>query len=444
MAFDTDAFLDHLKQKNSGQDEFIQAVEEALLDIKACLDDNPIYQEHAIMERLTEPDRIIQFRVTWQDDSGKIHVNRGWRVQHTNAIGPYKGGLRFSPSVSLSVLKFLAFEQTFKNALTGLPMGAGKGGSDFDPKGKTDDEIMRFCQAFMTELHRHIGPHTDIPAGDIGVGAREIGYMFGQYKKLTNTFSGVLTGKGIEFGGAPMRPEATGFGLVHFLQCMLAQHDDDLDGKRIAISGAGNVAIHAAIKASEKGGQVISLSNSDGTLVCPDGLSQDQIEHIQHSEERLDALADQLGVEWQSGQTPWMLECDIALPCATQNELDEDAAKQLIDNGVMAIAEGANMPCTNAAIAAFHDAGIVFGPAKAANAGGVALSGLEMSQNAAFEMGDSEKLAERLEQIMHTIHNKCVEHAGERDADRPVNYARGANRAGFLKVADALVAFGVS
>lgn len=444
MAFDSAAFLDTLKEKNPHQDEFLQAVEEALVDIEGLLNDNPIYEEKSIMQRLTEPDRVIQFRITWQDDDGNVQVNRGWRVQHTNAIGPYKGGLRFAPSVSLSVLKFLAFEQTFKNALTGLPMGAGKGGSDFNPKGKSDDEIMRFCQAFMAELYRYIGPNTDIPAGDIGVGAREIGFMFGQYKKLTNTFSGVLTGKDIEFGGAPMRPEATGFGLVHFLDCMLEQHDEKLEGKKVAISGAGNVAIHAAIKATEKGAKVISLSNSDGTLVCEDGFSQDQITTIQKSSARLDALADELDLDWKADTLPWALDCDIALPCATQNELDENAAKQLIDNGVIAVAEGANMPSTNDAIAAFQDAGILFGPAKAANAGGVALSGLEMSQNAAFEMGDSSKLAERLEEIMRNIHEKCVEHAGERDGDKPVNYARGANRAGFLKVADALVAFGVS
>lgn len=444
MAFDSAAFLDTLKEKNPHQDEFLQAVEEALVDIEGLLNDNPIYEEKSIMQRLTEPDRVIQFRITWQDDDGNVQVNRGWRVQHTNAIGPYKGGLRFAPSVSLSVLKFLAFEQTFKNALTGLPMGAGKGGSNFNPKGKSDDEIMRFCQAFMAELYRYIGPNTDIPAGDIGVGAREIGFMFGQYKKLTNTFSGVLTGKDIEFGGAPMRPEATGFGLVHFLDCMLEQHDEKLEGKKVAISGAGNVAIHAAIKATEKGAKVISLSNSDGTLVCEDGFSQDQITTIQKSSARLDALADELDLDWKADTLPWALDCDIALPCATQNELDENAAKQLIDNGVIAVAEGANMPSTNDAIAAFQDAGILFGPAKAANAGGVALSGLEMSQNAAFEMGDSSKLAERLEEIMRNIHEKCVEHAGERDGDKPVNYARGANRAGFLKVADALVAFGVS
>lgn len=444
MSFNRASFLEDLSNRNPNQDEFLQAVEEALVDIEGCLNDNPVYQEKAIMQRLTEPDRVIQFRITWQDDDGNVHVNRGWRVQHTNAIGPYKGGLRFTPSVSLSVLKFLAFEQTFKNALTGLPMGAGKGGSDFDPKGKSDNEIMRFCQAFMSELYRYIGPNTDIPAGDIGVGAREIGFMFGQYKKLTNSFSGVLTGKDIEFGGAPMRPEATGFGLIHFLECMLNEHDEKLDDKKIAISGAGNVAIHAAIKATQKGGKVISLSNSDGTLHCADGFSEDQIKRIQESGERLDALAEELDVDWKAGARPWELDCDIALPCATQNELDEDAAKQLIGNGLTAIAEGANMPSTNDAIAAFQEAGILFGPAKAANAGGVALSGLEMSQNAAFEMGDSSKMADRLEEIMKNIHTKCVEHAGHSTKNKPVNYARGANRAGFLKVADALVAFGVS
>jgi glutamate dehydrogenase (NADP+) len=443
MSRNADTLLDALKEKNPGEDEFIQAVSEVLPDLEPVVANNKAFRDEAVLERLCEPDRIVQFRVAWQTDEGETRINRGWRVQHTNAIGPYKGGLRFAPSVNVSVLKFLAFEQTFKNALTGLPMGAAKGGADFDPKGRSRAEVMRFCQAFMNELYRHIGPRTDIPAGDIGVGPREIGFLFGQYKKLTNSFSGALTGKGLEFGGTPMRPEATGYGLVHFLDCIMKAHDNTLDGKRIVISGAGNVALHAAQKATEKGASVLTLSNSDGTLHAENGFSPKAIETIQSGDTRLDGLADDVGAVWKPDALPWSIACDIALPCATQNELGKDDAQDLIENGVTAVAEGANMPCTADAICALGEAGVIFGPAKAANAGGVALSGLEMSQNAAFEMSDAACMSERLETIMGDIHRRCVDHAGKRKGDAPVNYQAGANRAGFQKIADALVAFGI-
>lgn len=438
---DDDGFLDWLAARNAGEDEFLEAVRSVHRDIVPVLDANEAYREAAILERLSEPDRIISFRVTWQDDDGAIRVNRGWRVQHSSAIGPYKGGLRFAPSVDQSVLKFLAFEQTFKNALTGLPMGSAKGGADFDPRGCSEGEVMRFCQAFMQELYRHIGPNTDIPAGDINVGEREIGFLFGQYKKITNTFSGAMTGKGLEYGGAPMRPEATGFGLAYFVDRMLEEHDRSIEGRAIALSGAGNVAMHAARKARELGGRPVTLSNSDGFLHAENGLTSDDLDLIERSEARLEALADRLDAAWHGGDKPWGVECDIALPCATQNELDADDARALVGNGVVAVAEGANMPCTADAIECFQSSDVIFGPAKAANAGGVALSGLEMSQNAAFQSGDREHLGERLKAIMCQIHDRCLEHCGEGDV---VDYARGANIAGFRKVADAMLSFGVS
>lgn len=435
-----DRFLSWLQSRNDGEDEFIAAVCGVHADIKPLLDENAAYRDASILQRLTEPDRIITFRVTWQDDSGQTRINRGWRVQHSNAIGPYKGGLRFRPDVTLSVLKFLAFEQTFKNALTGLPMGSAKGGADFDPDSCSEAEIMRFCQAFMQELFRHIGPNTDVPAGDINVGEREIGYMFGQYKKLTNTFSGAMTGKGLQYGGAPMRPEATGFGLVYFLERMLEEHDNTLEGKRVAISGAGNVAIHAARKALELGAKPVTLSNSDGVLVREDGFSDDDLVTVTTSNKRLNELASKLSATWHKDAKPWSIDCDVALPCATQNELDGDDARQLIDNDVLVVAEGANMPCTTDAIEIFKSNDVIFGPAKAANAGGVALSGLEMSQNAAFEAGDREHLGERLKSIMCQIHDRCLEHGGNGDV---IDYGRGANIAGFKKVADAMLSFGV-
>lgn len=438
---DDDGFLDWLAARNAGEDEFLEAVRSVHRDIAPVLDANEAYREAAILERLSEPDRIISFRVTWQDDDGAIRVNRGWRVQHSSAIGPYKGGLRFAPSVDQSVLKFLAFEQTFKNALTGLPMGSAKGGADFDPRGRSEGEVMRFCQAFMQELYRHIGPNTDIPAGDINVGEREIGFLFGQYKKITNTFSGAMTGKGLEYGGAPMRPEATGFGLAYFVDRMLEEHDRSIEGRAIALSGAGNVAMHAARKALELGGRPVTLSNSDGFLHAENGLTSDDLDLIERSEARLEALADRLDATWHGGDKPWGVACDIALPCATQNELDGDDARALVGNGVVAVAEGANMPCTADAIEFFQSSDVIFGPAKAANAGGVALSGLEMSQNAAFQSGDREHLGERLKAIMCQIHDRCLEHCGEGDV---VDYARGANIAGFRKVADAMLSFGVS
>lgn len=433
-------FMSWLEELNPHEDEFLQAVEEVYADLKPIIDNNEAYKTASIMERLCEPDRIISFRVTWRDDDGKVRVNRGWRVQHSNAIGPYKGGLRFHPTVNQSVLKFLAFEQTFKNALTGLPIGSGKGGADFDPDGCSEHEIMRFCQAFMTELYRHIGPNTDVPAGDINVGAREIGYLFGQYKKLTNTFAGSLTGKGLEFGGAHMRPEATGFGLVFFLDRMLKEHDVSLEGQTVVISGAGNVALHAAAKAIELGAKVLTLSNSDGYLHFEDGASSTAINDIKASDDRLDKLAANTGGEWIIGKKPWEVPCNVALPCATQNELEIDDARTLIDNDVTAVAEGANMPCTSDAVALLQDNEILFAPGKASNAGGVALSGLEMSINAAFEMGDRDQLGERLKTIMCEIHDRCVAEGGDGEI---VNYARGANVAGFRKVADAMVSFGV-
>lgn len=436
-----DGFLQWVADRNAGEEEFLEAVGALYRDIAPLLDEAPAYRAAAIPERLTEADRIVSFRVTWQDDEGAIRINRGWRIQHSNAIGPYKGGLRFAPSVDRSVLKFLAFEQTFKNALTGLPMGSAKGGADFDPRGRSEGEVMRFCQAFMQELYRHIGPNTDIPAGDINVGEREIGFLFGQYKKITNTFSGVMTGKGLEYGGAPMRPEATGFGLVYFLERMLDEHDRSLDGRTIAISGAGNVALNAAFKAIERGARPVTLSNSDGFLHASDGFSKDKLAAIRDADERLDALAGRLDATWHDDKKPWGVQCDIALPCATQNELDGDDARALVGNGVIAVAEGANMPCTAEAVDCFRANDVLFAPAKAANAGGVALSGLEMSQNAAFEMGDRDHLGERLKAIMCQIHDRCLQHCGE---GRVVNYARGANIAGFRKVADAMLSFGVA
>ena len=419
-------------------------MEEVLRSLWPFLEANPHYLTSGILERICEPERAIVFRVSWVDDEGKVRVNRGFRIQMNSAIGPYKGGLRFHPSVNLGVLKFLAFEQTFKNSLTSLPMGGGKGGSDFNPKGKSDAEVMRFCQAFMSELYRHIGSDVDVPAGDIGVGAREIGFMFGQYKRLSNQFTSVLTGKGMSYGGSLIRPEATGFGCVYFAQEMLKRSGQRIDGKRVAISGSGNVAQYAARKVMDLGGKVISLSDSEGTLYCEAGLNDElwdalmDLKNVKRG--RISELANQFGLEFLAGQHPWNLACDIALPCATQNELDADAARTLLSNGCLCVAEGANMPTTLEAVDLFIEAGILFAPGKASNAGGVAVSGLEMSQNAMRLLWTAGEVDNKLHNIMQSIHHACV-HYGEENGR--INYVKGANIAGFVKVADAMLAQGV-
>ena len=444
MIESVDQFLARLKKRDPDQPEFHQAVEEVLRSLWPFLEANPHYLTSGILERICEPERAIVFRVSWVDDEGKVRVNRGFRIQMNSAIGPYKGGLRFHPSVNLGVLKFLAFEQTFKNSLTSLPMGGGKGGSDFNPKGKSDAEVMRFCQAFMSELYRHIGSDVDVPAGDIGVGAREIGFMFGQYKRLSNQFTSVLTGKGMSYGGSLIRPEATGFGCVYFAQEMLKRSGQRIDGKRVAISGSGNVAQYAARKVMDLGGKVISLSDSEGTLYCEAGLSEEQWEALMDLKNvkrgRISELAGQFGLEFLAGQHPWSLACDIALPCATQNELDAEAARTLLKNGCVCVAEGANMPTTLEAVDLFIEAGILFAPGKASNAGGVAVSGLEMSQNAMRLLWTAGEVDSKLHNIMQSIHHACV-HYGEENGR--INYVKGANIAGFVKVADAMLALGV-
>ena len=443
---DFSTFMEGVKKRNPGQTEFVQAVQEVAQDIFGFIEDKEEYHEAQILRRIAEPDRVVSFRVCWEDDNHNIRVQRGWRVQNNNAIGPYKGGIRFHPSVTESVLKFLAFEQTFKNSLTGLPMGGGKGGANFNPKGKSDAEVMRFCQSFMTELYRHIGPDTDVPAGDIGVGGREIGYMFGQYKRITNRWEGVLTGKAIEYGGSQMRPEATGYGAVYFLQNMLKHKGEDVDGKTAVISGSGNVATHAAEKITQLGGKVLTLSDSGGFVHDPDGIDQEKIDFVKHLKNvkrgRISEYVDEFGgAEYHEGKRPWSVACDLALPCATQNELNEDEAKALVDNGVQAVSEGANMPTTLEGVHVFHDAKIMYGPGKAANAGGVAVSGLEMSQNAERISWNNERLGEMLTELMEGIHEKCVEFGDQ--GDNYVDYVKGANIAGFKKVADAMLAFGV-
>ena len=444
MTYTLAACLTELTLRDPHQPEFHQAAEEVLSSLWPFLEANPKYLRAGIIERLIEPERVIQFRVCWVDDKGTVQVNRGFRVQMNSAIGPYKGGLRFHPSVNLGVLKFLAFEQVFKNALTSLPMGGGKGGSDFDPKGKSDGEIMRFCQAFMTELSRHIGADLDIPAGDIGVGAREIGYMYGQYKRLRNEFTSVLTGKGISYGGSLIRPEATGYGCVYFAEQMLKQRNDSFEGKRVAISGSGNVAQYAAQKVLELGAKVISVSDSGGTLYYPDGMTEAQWETLMtlknEQRGRLESLHGD-GCEFIAGQRPWYLPCDIALPCATQNELDADDARHLIENGCIAVAEGANMPSTLEAVDLLQEHRILFAPGKAANAGGVAVSGLEMSQNAMRLHWTAGEVDEKLHCIMQSIHAACERYGREEDGH--INYVKGANIAGFVKVADAMLAQGV-
>ncbi|AZD95015.1 MULTISPECIES: NADP-specific glutamate dehydrogenase [Pseudomonas] len=437
-------FLARLKKRDPDQPEFHQAVEEVLRSLWPFLEANPHYLTSGILERICEPERAVVFRVSWVDDQGKVQVNRGFRIQMNSAIGPYKGGLRFHPSVNLGVLKFLAFEQTFKNSLTSLPMGGGKGGSDFDPKGKSDAEVMRFCQAFMSELYRHIGSDVDVPAGDIGVGAREIGFLFGQYKRLSNQFTSVLTGKGMSYGGSLIRPEATGFGCVYFAEEMLKRRDERVEGKRVAISGSGNVAQYAARKVMDLGGKVISLSDSEGTLYCEAGLTEEQWQAVLELKNvkrgRISELATQFNLEFLVGQHPWALPCDIALPCATQNELDAESARALLRNGCMCVAEGANMPTTLEAVDIFIEAGILFAPGKASNAGGVAVSGLEMSQNAMRLLWSAGEVDSKLHGIMQSIHHACV-HYGEENGR--INYVKGANIAGFVKVADAMLAQGV-
>ncbi|WAG79905.1 NADP-specific glutamate dehydrogenase [Metapseudomonas furukawaii] len=443
MTQSVDAFLARLKQRDPDQPEFHQAVEEVLRSLWPFLEANPKYLQGGIIERIVEPERAVLFRVPWVDDQGRVCVNRGFRVQMSSAIGPYKGGLRFHPSVNLGVLKFLAFEQVFKNSLTSLPMGGGKGGSDFDPKGKSDAEVMRFCQSFMSELYRHIGADLDVPAGDIGVGAREIGFLFGQYKRLSNEFTSVFTGKGLAYGGSLIRPEATGYGCVYFAQEMLKGVGRDIDGQRVAISGSGNVAQYAAQKVMELGGKVISLSDSEGTLFIEDGLSGEQWEALMELKNvrrgRLSELQGP-GLRFLPGQRPWALPCDMALPCATQNELDAADARALLANGCVCVAEGANMPSTLEAVDIFLEAGILFAPGKASNAGGVATSGLEMSQNAMRLHWTAGEVDQRLHGIMQNIHHACVHYGEEKGW---VNYVKGANIAGFVKVADAMLAQGV-
>ena len=440
-----ESFLGDIERRDPNQPEFLQAVREVITSLWPFLEKNPQYREAALLERLCEPDRVIQFRVGWTDDKGQAHVNRAFRIQHSMAIGPYKGGMRFHPSVNLSILKFLAFEQCFKNALTTLPMGGGKGGSDFDPKGKSDGEVMRFCQALVTELFRHVGPDTDVPAGDIGVGAREVGYMAGMMKKLTKSAACVFTGKGLSFGGSLMRPEATGYGTVYFAQEMLARKGQGFEGKRVSISGSGNVAQFAAEKAMQLGAKVVTMSDSGGVLICEQGLSTEQLAELMEFKNvargRLEQFAKERGLKFEAGKRPWHVPVDVALPCATQNELDEQEARMLVDNGVTCVAEGANMPSTLEAVDVFLKSGTLYAPGKASNAGGVATSGLEMSQNAMRLSWTSEEVDKRLHAIMKDIHANCVRH-GER-SDGSVNYVEGANIAGFVKLADAMLAQGL-
>ena len=443
---DVKQIMAQLEAKHPGEKEFLQAVHEVLLSIEEVYNQHPEFEKAKLIERLVEPERIITFRVPWVDDKGEVQVNLGYRVQFNSAIGPYKGGLRFHASVNLSILKFLGFEQTFKNALTTLPMGGGKGGSDFSPRGKSDAEVMRFCQAFMNELYRYIGPEIDVPAGDIGVGAREVGYLFGQYKKLTRDWSGVLTGKGLEFGGSLVRPEATGFGGLYFVNEMLQTRGIDIKGKTVAISGFGNVAWGAATKATQLGAKVVTISGPDGYIYDPEGISGKKIDYMLElrasGNDICQPYADEFpGSTFVPGKRPWEVKCDIALPCATQNELNGDDAKQLIENGVTCVGEISNMGCTPEAIDAFIAAEMLYAPGKAVNAGGVATSGLEMSQNAMHLSWTAEEVDQKLHQIMHAIHKQCVKYGTQPDGY--INYVRGANVAGFMKVAKAMMAQGI-
>ena len=439
-----DEFMRGVIERNPAEFEFHQAVGEVAADIIPFVAQHPHYQGHNLSERLTEPDRIIIFRVAWEDDEGKIRVNRGYRVQHSNAIGPYKGGLRFHPSVSLSILKFLAFEQTFKNSLTGLPMGGGKGGSDFDPKGKSDGELMRFCQSFMNELYRHIGPYTDVPAGDIGVGAREISYLFGQYKRIVNQFTGVLTGKSLSFGGSEIRVEATGYGAIYFMEDMLRTRGESIEGKRCLVSGSGNVALYATEKLLDHGAMPLTMSDSSGFIHVPGGISREQLEWMKDLKEvrrgRISEFADEFGVEFFPEKRPWSVPCDLAFPCATENEVNHEDAETLIKNGCVGVAEGSNMGSDIAAIKTYQAANILYGPSKAANAGGVAVSGLEMTQNSMRMSWSRKELNDHLGTIMLGIHDRCVEYGEESGGN--INYLKGANVAGFKKVADALISYG--
>ncbi|MBN2170383.1 MAG: NADP-specific glutamate dehydrogenase [Candidatus Krumholzibacteriota bacterium] len=439
-----DRFMDGVIAKNPEQKEFHQAVREVVESVWDFVEENPQYKEAKILERMVEPERVILFRVPWTDDKGEVQINRGYRIEMNSAIGPYKGGLRFHPTVTLGILKFLAFEQVFKNSLTTLPMGGGKGGSDFDPKGKSDDEVMRFCQSFMTELQRHIGPNTDVPAGDIGVGGREIGYLFGQYKRLRNEFTGVLTGKGLNWGGSLIRPEATGYGCVYFAKEMLATRGETFKGKTVTVSGSGNVAQYATEKVTELGGKVVTLSDSNGTIHDPAGITAEKLAWILELKNvkrgRIKEYKAKFGGEYLEGKRPWGVKCDVALPCATQNEISEAEAKELVKNGCICVSEGANMPTEPGAIEVFQKAKILYGPGKAANAGGVATSGLEMSQNSMRLNWPREEVDRRLHQIMIDIHEACVKHGKEGDY---IDYVKGANIAGFIKVADAMLDQGI-
>jgi len=440
------SFVEAVARRNPNEPEFMQAVHEVAETVIPFIEENKKYQNKMLLERMVESERIITFRIVWMNDKGETQVNKGYRIQMNSAIGPYKGGIRFHPSVNLSILKFLAFEQTFKNSLTTLPMGGGKGGADFDPKGKSDNEVMRFCQAFMTELSKHIGGNTDVPAGDIGVGGREVGYMFGQYKRLRNEFTGVLTGKGISFGGSLIRPEATGYGDVYFAQSMLKTKGESFTGKIVVVSGSGNVAQYAAEKATQLGGKVVTMSDSSGYIHDADGIDATKLAFIMEIKNELrgrisDYLTKYPTAKFVAGKRPWEVKCEVALPCATQNELNEEEAKMLVANGCICVAEGANMPTTPEAVIVFQNAKILFAPGKASNAGGVATSGLEMSQNSLRLSWTSEEVDERLKNIMLAIHASCVKYGTE--ANGYVDYVKGANIAGFVKVADAMLAQGV-
>jgi glutamate dehydrogenase (NADP+) len=441
-----DHIYDVVLRRNPAQPEFHQAVQEVLDTIGPVVAEHPEYTRQKLLERICEPERQIIFRVPWTDDKGEVHINRGFRVEYNSALGPYKGGLRFHPSVSLGIVKFLGFEQVFKNALTGMPIGGGKGGADFDPKGRSDAEVMRFCQSFMTELHRHIGEYTDVPAGDIGVGERELGYLFGQYKRITNRYeSGVLTGKGLAWGGARVRREATGYGTVFFVQEMLARRGESLDGRDVTVSGSGNVAIYAIEKAQQLGARVVSCSDSSGFVHDPAGIDLDLLKEVKEVERgRISDYATRRGggVKFVAGESVWSIPCDVALPCATQNELSGEDARRLVSNGVIAVAEGANMPCTPDAVRLLQDAGVAFAPGKAANAGGVATSALEMQQNASRDSWSFEHTEARLAEIMREVHAVCADTAERYDA--PDNYVVGANMAGFIRVADAMLALGLT
>lgn len=444
MKFNAKSFVEEIRQKNNNEPEFIQAVEEVAASLENFLNENPIYLENKILERLVEPERTIIFRVPWINDKGEIQINRGFRVQFNSAIGPYEGGLRFHPTVNLSILKFLGFEQIFKNSLTGLPLGGGKGGSDFDPHGKSDAEVMKFTQSFMSELYRHIGPNIDVPAGDIGVGAREIGYLFGQYKKLTKDFSGVFTGKGIAWGGSNIRTEATGYGLIYFVEEMLKAKKENIKGKTILISGSGNVAQYAVEKAIQLGAKVITMSDSSGTIYDREGITEKKLEYIKKIKNidrgRIKNYTDKYDAKYLESQKPWSIKADIALPCATQNEISEEDAKMLTNNGIILIAEGANMPSTPEAIKIFKDKKILFSPGKASNAGGVAVSGLEMSQNSMRLQWSRDDVDKNLKKIMADIHSKVYEHGNQGDY---TDYVVGANIAGFKRVADSMIAQGL-